>query len=150
METGGLTMERNEILTRTEEIPRRHWPVYFDDFSRRHEGWLVNVEELMGERGAQTEASSLPFHGATAVLDPNPSITIEVGRGPDDHVEHRIEDPRRIWIESLPGGAEAAVSIESAGGRRTLIEFRSPQPTEAVDGMAAPPRARRKAARKRR
>jgi hypothetical protein len=131
-----------EILARTEEIPRKKWPRYFDDFSRRHDGWLVDVQELMGDRGAQREATALPFRGATAVLDPRPGLTIELGRGAADHVEHRIDAPERVWVESLAGGAEAALEIESAGGRKTVIAFRSPQLPEAVDGMPAPTRAR--------
>ncbi|HWC65392.1 MAG TPA: DUF5335 family protein [Thermoanaerobaculia bacterium] len=130
------------ILARTEEIPRKRWPRYFDEFSRRHDGWLVDVQELMGERGAQREATALPFRGATAVLDPRPAVTIELGRDAADHVEHRIEAPQRVWVESLAGGAEAALEIESARGRKTVIAFRSPQPPEAVDGMPAPARAR--------
>ena len=141
-------MKPNTILTRTEDIPRKHWLKYLDEFSKRHDGWLVDVEELMGERGAQREATALPFRGATAVLEP-PSVTIELGGDPSDHVEHRIEAPEHIWIESLAGGAEAALEIESAGGRKTLMAFRSPQPPEAVDGMPAP-RGRRFAPRKRR
>jgi len=136
-------MESSTVRTRTQEIPRRRWKAFFEEFSRRHEGWLIDVEELMGDRGAQKEVSGLPFHGASATAAPWASVVIEAGRGPEDHIEHRIEGSRRIWVESLSGGAEAAVEIESAGGRRTLLEFRSPQPTEAVDGMAAPRRRRR-------
>jgi uncharacterized protein DUF5335 len=139
-----------DILARTEEIPRKKWPRYFDDFSRRHDGWLVDVQELMGDRGAQLEASGLPFRGATAVLEPRPGLTLELGRDPADHVEHRIEAPERVWVESLAGGAEAAIEIESAGGRKTVIAFRSPQLPEAVDGMPAPARGRRVPPRKRR
>lgn len=137
-------METNTIRTRTQEIPRRRWPAFFEEFSRRHDGWLVDVEELIAERGAQREISGLPFHGASAIASPRPSVAIEVGRGADDHIAHRIEDCRRVWVEILEGGAEAAVEIESAGGRRTLLEFRSPQPVEAVDGMAAPPSRRKR------
>jgi hypothetical protein len=135
-------MVTNTIRTRTQEIPRRRWRAFFEEFSRRHDGWLVDIEELMSDRGAQKEVTGLPFHGASAVASPRPSVVIEVGWGPDGHIEHRIDGCRKIWVETLSGGAEAAVEIESAGGRRTLLEFRSPQPTEAVDGMAAPARRR--------
>ncbi len=142
-------MDSDTINTRTEEIPRKHWPLFFDEFSRRHEGWLVDVEVLMGERGAQKEVSALPFYGATAVLDAPASVTIELGGREADHVEHRIDAPDRVWLESLADGAEAALDIESEGGRKTLLKFRSPQPAEAVDGIASP-RPRRSSPPKRR
>jgi hypothetical protein len=130
-------MRPEKIVTRTEEIPKKRWPKYFDEFSRRYEGWLINIEELLRDRGAQKEASELPFHGATAVLKPRPSVTIEVGRKAN-HIEHRVDSPEKIWIESLAGGAVMALNIESAGGRKTLLSFRSPMPVEMVDGIAAP------------
>jgi Family of unknown function (DUF5335) len=124
-----------EILTRTEEIPKKRWRKFLDDFGRRHEGWRVKVEELIPDRGAQTEAVDLPFFGATYEPEPPGSVTIELGGAGTDHIEHRISGPSRIWVESLANGAEAALEIEAEGDRKTLISFRSPQPTESVDGL---------------
>ena len=31
---------------KTKETPKNEWPEFFDSFSRKHEGWLVNVEIL--------------------------------------------------------------------------------------------------------
>ena len=50
------------------EIPRGEWVKYLDGFSRRHEGWLVTVEVLGAEIGAQVEAQELPLEGITAEL----------------------------------------------------------------------------------
>ena len=131
-------MNSKTILTRTEEVPRKRWPQFFDEFSRRHDGWRVDVEVLMGQRGAQYEVSDLPFFGATVVLEDSPSITIELGGRETDNVEHRIGDVRRVWVESLADGRDVALDIESEGGRKTILLFRAPQPVEAVDGMASP------------
>jgi hypothetical protein len=135
---GGKVMDPKPILTRTEEIPQKRWPQFFDAFSRRHEGWRVDVEVLMGEQGAQYEVSDLPFFGASAVLEDSPTVTIELGGRETDNIEHRIGDVRRVWVETLVDGREAGLDIESEGGRKTLVVFRAPQPVEAVDGMALP------------
>jgi len=134
-----------DILTRTEEIPKKKWRTFFEEFSRRHEGWLVKVEELIPDRGAQTEAVDLPFFGATFEPEPPGSVAIELGGIDNGHLEHRVEAPTRVWVESLAGDAEAAIEIESRGDRKTLVSFRSPQPPESVDGLPGPPprRARR-------
>ena len=50
----------------TQEIPRDEWREFFDGFSRRHEGWLVTVEVLGSDIGAQVEAYELPLVGVTA------------------------------------------------------------------------------------
>ncbi|OLE50804.1 MAG: hypothetical protein AUG51_26320 [Acidobacteria bacterium 13_1_20CM_3_53_8] len=50
------------------EIPREEWAEFLDIFSRQHEGWLVTVEVLSEEIGAQVEAEGKPLEGITAEL----------------------------------------------------------------------------------
>ena len=50
------------------EIPRDEWAGFLDSFSRQHEGWLVSLEVLGAEIGAQAEAQELPLEGVTAEL----------------------------------------------------------------------------------
>ena len=50
------------------EIPREEWTGFMDSFSRQHEGWLVTVEVLGREIGAQVEAEGKPLEGITAEL----------------------------------------------------------------------------------
>lgn len=129
-----------------EEIPKGLWGEFFDGFSRRHRGWLVTVEELIPDVGPLEEARQLPLEGIVA--DPRRGgVLLLLGSRPEDHVEHRLEEPMRVWVETLAGGAEAALEIESAGGRKTILSFRSPSPVESVDGLARdsppPPKAPR-------
>ena len=35
------------------EIPREQWNTFFDDFSKKHEGWIVNWEVLGKDIGDQ-------------------------------------------------------------------------------------------------
>ena len=132
-----------KVSTRTEEVPKRKWGGFFDEFSRRHEGWRVDVEEFSPAQGAQKEVSNLPFFGATFEFGPQEGVVLELGGAGAAHLEHRIPAPFRVWVESLGEGAEASLEVESEGNRKTLISFRAPQPPEAVDGIPGFPVRRR-------
>jgi Family of unknown function (DUF5335) len=102
----------------TREIPRDSWTDYFDDFSRRHEGWIATVE-VMGDEGAQTEAEALPLAGVSAEKD---GRDISIALNADDRiVEHIVNRPEHVRVEEDEGD-ERAVQIESAGGT-TLLTF---------------------------
>jgi len=119
----------------TREIPTESWIDFFDGFSRRHEGWLVDVH-VLGELGAQVEAEKLPLQGISADHD-NKDISIATVRG-GKIFEHFIVHPVHVRVEE-ENGAENAVEIESSQGDRTLVTFRSAVPPEAVDGIAPDP-----------
>jgi hypothetical protein len=121
----------------TQEIPREKWTKFLDTFSRQHEGWLVTLEVLAADIGAQQEASNLPLEGITATStdDESQSIAINVGKTSEDHVTHTITEPTRIWLEQTSEGANAALEIESADDVKTLLRFRSALPADMVDGV---------------
>lgn len=121
----------------TREIPREEWIEFFDGFSRQHEGWLVTVEVLSSELGAQVEARELRLEGITADLkgDGEDTISIMVGETPDDHVTHTITAPSHVRLEQTQEGANEALQIESASGAMTLLRFRSAVLPEMVDGV---------------
>ena len=50
----------------TRDIPREQWIKFFDDFSWRHEGWIVTLEVLGPDIGNQEEANNLPLVGISA------------------------------------------------------------------------------------
>lgn len=120
----------------TREIPRNEWTDFFDGFSRRHEGWLVTVQVLDREMGAQTEANDRPLRGIAADRGgSDPDIEIMVGRGPDDSLTHIVSHPVRVDVEETEEGAEAAIKIESRDEGTTLVQFRSTVLPETVDGV---------------
>jgi hypothetical protein len=121
----------------TQEIPREEWTRFLDTFSRQHEGWLITLEVLAADIGAQKEASNLPLEGITATStdDESQSIAINLGKTPEDHVTHTITEPTRIWLGQTSEGANAALEIESADEVKTLLRFRSALPADMVDGV---------------
>ena len=123
----------------TQEIPPQEWNSFFDSFSRQHEGWLATLEVLGSDLGAQEEAHDLPFEGVSVAseADKSKSIAINMGKTPEDHINHTITKPQHVWLEKTDDGADAALEIESVDEARTLLRFRSPMLPEFVDGVVA-------------
>lgn len=119
------------------EIPREEWAEFLDSFSRQHEGWLVTVEVLGEEIGAQVEAEVKPLEGITAELKDGGEdlISIIVGLNPSEHVTHNIAAPTHVRIEQAENGADMALQIESSEGTTTLVRLRSAMLPEMVDGI---------------
>jgi uncharacterized protein DUF5335 len=125
------------MLMPTQEIPRDEWTTFLDTFSRQHEGWLATLEILGRDIGAQQEVSDLPLEGISIASsgDAPKTITISLGKTPQDHVTHSITEPTRVWLEQTSEGANAALEIESADEVKTLLRFRSALPADMVDGV---------------
>jgi hypothetical protein len=120
---------------RTRQIPRAEWPLFFDGFNRRHEGWLATVRVLTPTLGAQVEVQDLPFEGIVA--DPEvSSLSLHLGKSAGSHVEHPVERPLQVWLELTDDGADSALEIESENGVKTILQFRSALLPEMVDGLA--------------
>ena len=123
---------------RTQEIPKKEWTEFFDNFSRKHEGWLVNLEVFGPEIGAQVEERELALKGITAALDQTEGNTIMImtGTKPDDHITHSVTGPISVSLEQTDEGADAALAIKSGDGLTTLLRFRSAVLPEMVDAVA--------------
>src|SRR5689334_1858480 len=122
----------------TREIPQDEWTEFFDSFSRKHEGWLVNVEVLGSDIGAQIEEQQLAFEGITGECDGTRgnTISIMIGAEPDDHITHKVSTPTCVSLEQTDEGADAALQIKSVDGTTTLLRFRNPMLPELVDAIA--------------
>ena len=123
---------------KTKEIPKKDWTEFFDSFSRKHEGWLVNLEIFSPEIGAQVEQRELALEGITDERDETDGNTIVIMTGvkPDDHITHSIARPTQVSLEQTDEGADAALAIKSGDGATTLLKFRSAVLPEMVDALA--------------
>ena len=119
------------------QVPRSEWFRFFQEFSRRHEGWLVTVRVLNPRFGSQVEARDLPLEGIVSRADAAGPISLHIGSRPASHVEHEIGAPRQVWLEVSDEGADEALGVESDDGTKTIVEFRAPRLPEQVDGIAA-------------
>ena len=123
---------------RTQEIPQKEWTEFFDTFSRKHEGWLVNLEIFGPELGAQVEERELALEGITNEWDETEgnTITIMTGVKPDDHITHSVTRATQVSLEQTDEGADAALAIKAGDGVTTLLRFRSAVLPEMVDAIA--------------
>lgn len=120
----------------TQSIPREQWNNFFDSFSRQHEGWLATLEVFDNDIGAQEQARELPLSGISlSSAKDEDSIALMLGREPEDHITHIIEEPEQVWVEKTVDGVNAALEIESKDQTKTLLRFRSPVLPELVDGV---------------
>ncbi len=121
----------------TQEIPRDDWTAFFDRFNRQHEGWLVTVEVLAADIGAQVEARELALEGITydAKGSNKDTILIDVAENELTHVAHTVMAPTHLRLKETDEGAHEALEIEAADGTITLVRFRSAVLPETVDGI---------------
>lgn len=123
----------------TRLIPRTEWRQFLEEFGRRHEGWLATVRVLHPQLGSQVEARDLPLEGLVLTSDGGHGpISLHLGADAARHVEHEVRDPRQLWLETSPKGAERALEIVSEDESKTILEFRAPALPEEVDGALAP------------
>lgn len=111
--------------TITREIPRGEWIEFFEDFSRRHRGWIVTLQESGGDIGIQEETFRLPLVAITADLkDHENRLAVILGGKPDADMNHFIDRPVRVWARSADLEQYDALEVESEGGRKTRLQFR--------------------------
>lgn len=122
---------------KTREIPKEEWGKFFDNFSRRHEGWMATLEILGAEIGAQVEERELALQGIVDEWDEikGNTIMIMVGMRPNDHLTHTIGNATQVSLEHTEGGADVALAIKSADETTALLRFRSPMLPEIADGL---------------
>ena len=121
---------------RTIEIPRSDWSGRFDEFSRRHDGWLVSLDIVMAPSdGPQREFRQLPFVGIVAERAGGGTISIAVAEPTGEQVTHMIHSPTHVFLKKTRTGADAALEIESADGLKAILRFRTAAMPETVDGV---------------
>jgi len=123
----------------TKQIPKSEWPSFLTTFSRQHEGWLVKLEILHPDLGAQVQEMGLILEGLTGEWDETDAKTIMImaGSKPDDHLTHSISNPTEVTLEQTDQGADVALSIKSADGATALLSFRAAVLPETVDALVA-------------
>lgn len=109
----------------TKQIPKNEWPAFLNNFSSRYQGWLVNLEIVGSDIGAQVEGTNLVLEGLSDEWSEKKgdTITIMAGSRPDNHVTHSISRPTELSVEKTETGEDVALSIKGADGTRTLLIF---------------------------
>lgn len=119
------------------EVPVERWKEILEEFGVMHQGWLVSVDVLSSELGAQPEINDLPLLGVTAEPGRDGSIiAVSVGRSAAERFMHTMVAPSRVWLERPFDGSGRALQVESADGTKTILRFRTPERPDSVDDPA--------------
>ena len=119
------------------EIPPQDWRNALDEFTGVHAGWLVSLDVLSADLGAQREFEDLRLLGVSAdPVEDNGSIGVSVTSSQRQHLTHYILAVQHVHLERTGEGADVALQFESADGTRTILRFRTAVPAETVDGIA--------------
>lgn len=109
---------------KTREIPREEWVSFFDNFSRKHEGWGVTLEVFGPDIGNQVEERELFLSGLSAELaDAGDKIAIMLGGRRHGHLTHVISAPTEVGLEQSTEDTSGALQIKSADGTTALLHF---------------------------
>jgi hypothetical protein len=115
----------------TTEIPRQQWIKFFDDFSKKHEGWIVTMEVLGQDLGDQEQTATMKLIGVSAdVKDRESRVEIIAGDRPDAHLTRIINSPKRVWLKQPEEVGHESIEVESEEGISTLLRFRHILPEE--------------------
>ena len=116
------------------EIPRAAWTAALTEFSALHEGWLMSVDVWTPEIGALPEIQDLPLLAVSADRsDDDGTVTISAATSSQGQVSHIIHHATSVQVEREQDGATTGLYVESSGGVKTSLRFRTP----AVPGLAS-------------
>jgi hypothetical protein len=111
----------------TKQIEPNDWTIFFDEFSRQHQGETAILREVGPDIGDQEQAIGPAFVGISSDnkgSEPN-SISIMLGVEQEDHLERTIAKPTRVYVlEGHTGSGGTAVQIEQEDGPRLILELR--------------------------
>jgi hypothetical protein len=116
-----------EAAMRTREIPREEWTRFFDNLSRRQEGWEVTLEVFGPDIGDQVEERRMFLAGLTAEVTDKAArgdkIEIMMGGRASGHVTHMITAPIQVDLQQTDLGIDSALRIKSADGTTSLLHL---------------------------
>ena len=111
---------------KTREIPRDEWTKFFDNMSRRQEGWEVGLEVFSPDIGDQIEGHHMFLAGMTAeVTERADKIQIMMAGKPGNHLTHVISTPILVQLQQTDLGIDCAVGIKSTDGTTSLLHLRA-------------------------
>ena len=111
---------------KTRQIPREEWTKFFDNMSRRQEGWEVSLEVFNPDIGDQIEGRNMFLAGMAAeVTERGDKIEIMMAGTPSNHVTHIIAAPTQVDLQQTDLGIDAAIRINAADGTTNLLHLRT-------------------------
>jgi hypothetical protein len=112
---------------KTREIPRCEWTTFFDNLSRKQEGWEVTLEVFGPDIGDQIEERNLFLSGASAevaeTVGKGDTIEIMMGGKRSGHLTHTITGPILVELQQTDLGTDSTLLIKCADGTTSLLHL---------------------------
>jgi hypothetical protein len=119
------------------EIAPEEWQEFFEAFTGQHEGWLIGVDRFEEQLDESIERRHRDgaLRGLQLEESGDGSIAVAVDDRASGHLEtEKIQHPQRILLEQTEDDVDAGLEID--GPQSCLVlRFRSPMPSDMVDGM---------------
>lgn len=111
---------------KTREIPRGEWTTFFNNLSKRQEGWEVGLEVFSPDIGDHIEGRHMYLAGMTAeVSKRGDKIEIMMAGTPNNHVTHVVSAPTQVDLQQTDLGIDSSLRIKAADGTTSLLHLRS-------------------------
>jgi hypothetical protein len=124
------------MATNVREVPHSQWAAFFDQFSRTHRAWLVELTSSSpSDHGSATPH---PLRSITPFVHNNRVVHIDI-RFQDDKPGHeplRIHTPVSARVEESNEGVARGIDIVAANGDSTHLRFRAAPRPDLLDGTA--------------
>ena len=113
------------------DIPREKWGKFLDTFTRRHHGWLIQLETHDLVTGEDVVSQETPLHLIELDLEDEKNARINVIVQLDNKViKHILFLPSRVVLES-ENSHEQLLRVETVN-TETTIHFRAPVPPASI------------------
>lgn len=122
----------------TREIPKSEWKEFFDSFSRRHHGKLMNIDSVGGKAGLQRAARNLPLIGLVVQTRPDDETDVEVilGNTLRTYQSHTVFNARHVRVAQWDNNCPVSLEIEAADGYPLLLHVEPRRETLAQSMIA--------------
>jgi hypothetical protein len=109
-------------------IPREKWGKFLETFSRRHHGWLVQLETYDLVTGERVVSPETPLESIELDLEDekNPRINVIVQLD-NKIIKHILFLPSLLVLEASDNGQDQSLRIETVN-TETTVHFRAPAP----------------------
>ena len=116
---------------RSRTISDNEWRSFFRDFSRIHDGALINISVAAPGERSHDEVMNQSLRG---ISEDRRDVFVHTGNGAGrSHLARRVRNVDSILVQQTDDGADAAVDISSIDGTHTTVRFRSPALPELLD-----------------
>jgi hypothetical protein len=132
--------KRRENTVAAVEIAKKDWDRFLEEFSHRHQGWLVEVQpvpsgEMQNLQALPLEAMSRHVNGEEEAF----VIFVQNQDLPHGHLVRSIPEPSRLEVEDRGGGDEKTLRVTSANGSTVVRLQRVIRPPTNVQRSTARP-----------